>query len=112
MDAASDADPWPSRLSVPLRSVNPMFRNRLVSAGVVVGLALGRTSISNGQVTVGVAEPNNGNCIPIGCQFDLAEYQQVYNAAAFPAPMTIGALTFFHTQVVSAGQAYAPGTYN
>jgi hypothetical protein len=44
------------------------------------------------QVTVGTA--NADNCIPFGCDFDVARYQQVFDGAAFGGPTGITALSF------------------
>jgi hypothetical protein len=41
--------------------------------------------------------PTESNCYPFGCAFNWPpEYQQVYNKALFPGPMTIGSLRFYN----------------
>lgn len=64
------------------------------------------------SVTVGVADPSNGNnCLPFGCS--APRYQQVYASSSFSSAMTIERLTFFDG-LSSAGvlaSGISPGTY-
>src|SRR5579872_3154383 len=52
-------------------------------------------------VTVGTADPSNGNCYPFMCNDSgtssgpSINYEQVYTSAAFGAPTSIGSATFY-----------------
>jgi hypothetical protein len=64
------------------------------------------------QVTVGTAADGSALCIPFGCGFAQTRYQQVYAASAFLTPMTIGSLTFHHTQASPGAGLFADVTFD
>jgi hypothetical protein len=69
------------------------------------------------DVTVGVNNPNGGNCYPFLCNDSgqssgpSIEYQQVYNSGAFPSTLTVKALTFYENTVFAGTGTVLPGTY-
>ena len=67
---------------------------------------------ASGQVTVGTASPNTGNCFPIGCSTSNNRWQEAYNANRFSGTMNIGSFTFFNTVYQPGTGQLAPGTYN
>jgi len=55
-------------------------------------------------------DPGSGNCFPFGCAYN-AEYQQIYNSAAFNGPIHITDLYLYNTQYDSGATQTPAGTY-
>jgi hypothetical protein len=66
------------------------------------------------DVVVGLpATPGDGNCIPFGCAYSTqgTEYQQLYSASQFTAPITITELEFYDTDLNSGATAMNSGLW-
>lgn len=62
-------------------------------------------------VTIGTA--TGGNCFPFSCGISAnSHYQQVYSAAAFGGPITIGEIDFYQTFTVGGSQAAGTFTFS
>lgn len=83
------------------------FFNRHTAA-LLIAAAL--PAISHANVTAGTADALSGNCFPFGCAYN-GDYQQIYSATQFSAPITIGSIDFYNTQANSFATAMNSGTW-
>ncbi|MDE2333173.1 MAG: PEP-CTERM sorting domain-containing protein [Rhodospirillales bacterium] len=83
----------------------------LLLGGLLVGGLVATAHPALADVIVGApADVGSGNCYPFGCAYN-AEYQQVYQASSFSAPIDITALEFFNTQENTYASATPTGTF-
>lgn len=66
--------------------------------------------------TVGVSDPNEGNCIPYLCNpsghIAAVDYQQVYASSAFSGPLTITSVAFYDNINFSGNTLVIGGSYS
>lgn len=85
-------------------------------AGTIFSFAdsWGLITTFDGTTTVGVSNPNAGNCIPFLCntanQIANADYQQVYAAGSFAGPLSINSLEFYFQPVFGGSSLVIGGT--
>ena len=94
----------------------------VMSTGMVLYAANITFADSNGLVTtfntttVGVSDPNEGNCIPYLCNASgnvaTVDYQQVYASSAFSGPLTITSVDFYNNINFSGNTLVIGGTYS
>jgi hypothetical protein len=79
---------------------------------LVGAIALGVTHVASAQsITIGTADPGNGNEFPFGDGLG-NNYEQVYNQTDFSGSILINQISFFNTQFNPGASTWAPGTYN
>ena len=83
----------------------------LILGSLVLGSAL-CVSASAASVTIGTANPGDGNEFPFGLGFGGSDYEQVYNASNFSGSMAINEISFFNTAFNPGGGTWADGTYS
>lgn len=85
--------------------------NKLLSA-LAIGTAMFTAAPTFAAQVVGLPElTNTGNCYPFGCSYS-GEYQQVYDAAAFSAPITIYGLEFYNTSYSAGATSLNSGNWS
>ena len=68
--------------------------NTPLATGLLIASSLGAGAQS---VTIGTADPSQGNAAPFGLSFG-TDYEQVYNQTDFSGPIDISQITYFNTQ--------------
>ncbi|TVO57179.1 PEP-CTERM sorting domain-containing protein [Denitromonas halophila] len=83
----------------------PTKRLKLALTLVAISAASSANALVIGSGTTGA------NCFPFGCTYWTPTYQQVYDASAFSAPVSISTLSFYRSFDTWSGNAPNTGTY-